>query len=141
MTSILVTDQTAINRVIVEDSVIRIVSVGTQGPGGSSSLRIGSAVWAATMNINWGNFDLIRVTLEADTTFTFTDVGDGRRVILELTQDAVGDHQVTWPANVRYSASLPMISLSTSPTATDRVGFIFNALSDTFDVMAVARGF
>lgn len=151
MSGVTVTDMTPTNRVLVEegvvrvvkveDAVVRIVSVGTQGPGGSSSWRIGEAVWASSMTINWGNFDLVRTTLEGDTTLSFAPVSDGQRLILELTQDAVGGRLVTWPANVRYSASLPMISLSVTPDATDRVGFIYSAQTDTFDVMAVARGF
>ena len=140
MTSVLVT-QTAVNRVVVEDSVVRVISAGTQGPAGSSSLRVGTAAWAASMTINWGNFDLVRVTLANATTLAFAAVTDGRRVIVELTQDATGTRLVTWPGNVRYSQSLPLISLSTAPGATDRVGFIYSAGSSTFDVMAVARGF
>jgi hypothetical protein len=94
------------------------------------------------MTIDWGNFDLIRVVLQGATTFTsFAAVTDGRRVILELTHDAGGGYPVNWPANVRYSNSLPMISLSTDPNRTDRVGFIYNDAALSFDVMAVARGF
>lgn len=151
MSNLVVADQTPVNRVVVEEgvvrvvkveeAVVRVVSVGTQGPAGSSSWRIGEAVWASSMLLNWGTYDLIRVVLAGNTDIAFEDVSDGRRVILELTQDATGGREVTWPANVRYSVSLPMISLSTAPDATDRVGFIYNAQTDTFDVMAVARGF
>jgi hypothetical protein len=94
------------------------------------------------MTVDWSNFDLIRVELQGATTFTsFAPVTDGRRVILELTHDVGGGYPVVWPANVRYSTSLPLISLSLDPNKTDRVGFIYNGASTTFDVMAVARGF
>jgi hypothetical protein len=153
MSNVVVTSTTETNRVVVEEDIVRIitvtdqsatrvVSVGTQGPPGSSSWRVGTATWAANMSLDWSNYDLIRLTLQGDTTFiSFAPVTDGRRVVLELTHDSGGGYEVTWPASVRYSASLPMISLSANPLKTDRVGFIYNDLSSTFDVLAVARGF
>jgi hypothetical protein len=137
-----IVEEGVVRVVKVNEAVVRIVSVGTQGPGGSSSWRIGVATWAPTMALSWGNYDLIRVTLEGDTEFTsFGTVTDGRRVMLELTHDANGGHEVTWPANVRLSNTLPLISLSVDPNRTDRIGFLYNGVSDTFDAMAVARGF
>lgn len=128
--------------VAAETPVVRVVSAGVQGPpGGSGPLRAAEPAWAPAMTLNWSSTDLIRITLEGDTILTFTGGADGQRLLLELTQDANGLRSVTWPANLRYSTSIPAIALSNAPGRLDRVGFLYRAASNTYDVIALALGF
>lgn len=134
----------AVDRVrtaVVTEKSTQVVSVGIQGPAGAASYRIHDIEWAATLELDWSRFDVVRGVLEGNTVLEFDGAFDGQRVILELRQDAVGGRTVTWPANIRFSTLITSISTSSAPNATDRFGFIYNAGTDTYDLMALARGF
>jgi hypothetical protein len=129
-------------RVVAEQTSVRVVSAGVQGPaGGSGPLRTANPTWAATMALDWSNADVVRITLAGNTTFTFTGAQNDQRLMLELTQDATGGRSVTWPANLRYSGTIPAIALSTAGGRLDRIGFIYRAGTNTYDVIAIAIGF
>lgn len=110
-------------------------------PGGASVPRIASLSWGSTVAINWSTADLVRVTLQGATTLTFSGAADGQKLILELTQDANGNRTVNFPANVRYSGTIPAITLSTTSNTLDRLGFIYNAAASTYDLVALTVGF
>jgi len=136
-----IVDQDVVN-VVVEQTSVRVVSTGVQGPaGGSGPLRASNPTWAATMAIDWSTADVVRITLAGNTTFTFTGATNDQRLMLELTQDATGGRTVTWPASLRYSSTIPAIAMSTAAGRLDRIGFIYRAGTNTYDVIAVAIGF
>lgn len=110
-------------------------------PGGVMVPRISSPTWAGTVAINWSTADLVRITLQGTTTLTFSGASDGQKLMLELMQDVNGNRAVTFPASVRYSATIPDITLSTTAYKLDRLGFIYNAAAGTYDLVAMAIGF
>jgi hypothetical protein len=47
----------------------------------------------------------------------------GAQYVLQLKQDSVGGHTVTWPASVRWPGGLPPV-LSTAPNAVDVITMV-----------------
>lgn len=129
-------------QVVPEVSEVRIIAVAEQGPPGAMRFRSFPAVWESELLVSWSDYDDFRVVLEGPvTTFTFDGATDRQRVILEVQQDDVGGRTIVLPGNVRYSAQLGSVTLSTEPGATDRLGFLYNLETDTYDFMAYLRGF
>lgn len=96
--------------------------------------------WSSGMAINWSTAMTHRVTLAGNTTFTFSNARDGEKVVLELKQDATGSRTITLPSNVRYCLYVPSVTLSTAAGYIDKLGFIYNATDDKYDLVAVAYG-
>lgn len=112
--------------------------------GGSTSTpakRIATPAWAAAMTLDWGSYDVYRITLAGATTFTFTGGVDGQNCQLELLQDATGGRLVTWPAAVRFAADLAAPTLSTTAGKMDRIGFQANTGLAKYDCVAVVKGY
>lgn len=129
-------------RVVADQTEVRIVSAGVQGPaGGSGPLRVATIAWASSIAVDWSNTDVARITLAGPTTLMFTGAADNQRLILELTQDATGGRAVTLPPSLRFSTTIPTIVLSTAGNKLDRLGFIYRASSAAYDVIAVAIGY
>lgn len=134
-----VVDQSA--RLVVEPELVRIISVGTQGPPGGRLPKVSAATWAATVAINWLDLDVVRITLTGATTLAFTGAQDGQRCLLELTQGGAGGHTVTLPASVQLSDTISGVQLSTGAGKRDRLGFVYNGATNTYDLIALAIGF
>ena len=125
------------------------LTVGSIGLFGSSAVaatprapkRIGTPVWSATMILDWAQYDIYRITLGGNTTFSFTGSPDGASCIVELKQDTAGSHTITLPADVRFPADIPTIALTTTANAMDRLGFIYNGASARYDLSALVKGF
>lgn len=96
--------------------------------------------WASTVAINWNDANCQRVTLAGNTTFTFTGAVDGEKLILEIKQDATGSRTISLPASVRYSLTIPTVSLSSTPNVIDKLGFMYNATDNKYDLVAVTYG-
>lgn len=96
--------------------------------------------WSSSMAINWSIAMTHRVRLAGNTTFTFSNARDGEKLVLELKQDATGSRTITLPSNVRYSLYVPSVTLSTTAGYIDKLGFIYNATDDKYDLVAVAYG-
>ena len=102
---------------------------------------VATNTWAATVAIDWATGNIQRVTLAGATTFTFANGRDGGRLVLELTQDATGSRTVTLPASVHYGALIPSVTFSTAANKKDRLGFIYNSATASYDLVAIATGF
>lgn len=96
--------------------------------------------WASTVAINWNDANCQRITLGGSTTLTFTGGVDGEKLILELKQDATGGRQITLPSNVRFSTTIPGVTLSAGGGRIDKLGFMFNATDNKYDLVAVTYG-
>ncbi len=82
------------------------------------------------------------LTLAGNTTITFTGGEvEGQVILLRLVQDVTGSRIVTWDAKVRFSDDLPEPVLSTAGGKTDYLVFRRNVVDDTYDFMAINRGF
>lgn len=128
-------------QVIVEESGVRIVSVGTQGPPGGRVPVVVTPTWASTIIIDWSQADVARIIAEGPTTLVFTGAVDGQRVLVEVTQGAPGGHVITWPGGINYSSTITGLVTSIDSGKRDKFGFVYNATSTTYDVIALAIGF
>lgn len=104
-------------------------------------MRSSVVSWAPSVIVDWTHADVARLTIDGDTALAFDGAVDTQRVLLELTQGGAGGHDVTWPANVRFSSTIPTIPLSTEAGKLDRVGFVYNAAQAAYDVIAIAIGY
>jgi hypothetical protein len=93
------------------------------------------------MTINWALADVARITVTGPTTLLFTGAVDGQRVLVEVTQGGAGGYGITWPVNLNYSATITTLITSTEVGKRDKFGFVYNAATMTYDVIAVAIGF
>jgi hypothetical protein len=75
------------------------------------------------------------------TSSTFTGAVDGQKLILEIIQDATGSRTFAFPSSVRYGTDITAITLTTTASKTDRIGFIYNSSAAKYDVVAVIKGF
>lgn len=97
--------------------------------------------YTAQITADFSYADSIRITLAGSPTITLSGAGNGQKCILELTQDASGGHSVTFGPEVRLGSDLTLLSLSSEPGKTDRIGFIYDQASATYDAVAIMRGF
>lgn len=96
--------------------------------------------YAASMTADFSRADTIKVTLGGDATITLSGAVDKQKCVLEITQDAVGGRALTL-AGHRFGSDLTSIALSSGPNLTDKIGFIYDAAADKYDVVALMRGF
>jgi hypothetical protein len=134
----------------VEDLVGKAVTVvkvdavipGPRGPiGPYGRPRVRSVPYAPVIAVDWNDTDVVRVVLDGNAAFTFTGAYDGQKCMLVLTQGEVGSHTITLPANVRYGDSIQALVLSAAPGKQDKLGFIYDAVDDQYDFVAIAKGF
>ena len=98
--------------------------------------------YSATPTVNWTGVDVARITLTGACTPTFSGGVDGQKCLLELIQDGTGGRVTTWTsANVRYGANITAITSGLTASKKDRIGFIYDASANKYDVIAVATGY
>ena len=92
--------------------------------------QIGTAIFNAgnsgtTKTINWNDGDQQLLTVNANTTLSFSNIVAGRNYVLHIRQDATGNRTITLPSTVRASNNLPfsLINVSTTANALTIVGF------------------
>jgi hypothetical protein len=96
----------------------------------------------SSATVSFDGKDLVRVALNTSvTSLTVSGASDGQKCMIEITQGGSGSNTITWPSNFRYGTDLTSIVLSTSVGKTDRVGLIYNAAIDKYDVVALLKGF
>jgi len=98
--------------------------------GGRYSLTDG-----ATIAVDWNNGDVQSVTLGGNRTFTFSNGQDGGKYTLIIKQDGTGTRTITWPASVRWPGGTAL-TLTTSASKTDYIGFIYNGVDSKYDGVA-----
>jgi hypothetical protein len=79
----------------------------------------------ATKTINWNDGDQQLLTVNANTTLSFSNIVPGRNYILYLLQDSTGNRTITLPSTVRASNNLPfsLVNVSTTANRLTIVGF------------------
>jgi len=92
-----------------------------------SSVKIGPvSVSGAATNVNLALSSYIYMTLEANTTLSFTNAKTGV-YILQIRQDSTGSRIITWPADVRWPGGVAP-TLTTTPLAWDFVTLIYDGV-------------
>jgi len=116
------TDVAALSDVIGVVSVAKNL-VGLQTGTFAAEFDNGNSGGAAAIDFNEGQKQ--RITLTANSTFTFTDPLGPGNFILKLIQDGTGSRTVTWPAAVLWpSGTAP--TLSTAGGSVDLVSLYFD---------------
>lgn len=104
--------------------------------------RITSPAYGATMSVNADSYDIIRVALTGNvSTFDLTGGVDGRKYIVEFTQDATGSRTVSFGSSIRFGTDITSATLSTTANKVDRLGLVYHSSSGKFDAVAFARGY
>jgi hypothetical protein len=104
--------------------------------------RIVSQTFSATPTFDWSDADVIRMTLTGNiTSITMTGAVDEQNCVLELTQDATGSRTLASPSSFRFSADIPSITLTTTASKMDRIGFQYNSVASKYDVVAKVQGY
>lgn len=103
---------------------------------------LSNVAYGATPTVDWTGVDVARILLTGTCTPTFTGAVDGQKCILEVWQDGTGSRSmVLTSANVRYGTDITSITFTTTASKKDRVGFIYDAAANKYDVVAVVKGF
>lgn len=98
--------------------------------------------YQATLSVDAANYDILRITLEGDLHLDIQNTGmDGQKLLLELTQDAVGNHKVTFGGTISWGHDIKVFDATAEPLATDVVGLVRHSPSSTWRIIAVAKGY
>ena len=124
-------------------------SIGNQGPGigsqgfqgqafsspytGNLGITAGQAWVNLSLNggstvsntVNWNNSNIQSYTLNANTSFTFSNGLAGATYILLISQNAANIYNVTWPVSVAWSGGATP-SITATYSKTDIFTFIYN---------------
>ena len=98
---------------------------------------------ADTINVNFALGGTVRVLLNRPTTtLNFSGAYDGQRIVLELTQDAIGGRGIIFGSETVVGTDLTFpVPLSTDPNKSDELGFIYNGTTGKYRYTSLARGF
>lgn len=84
---------------------------------------------------------ILDLTLTGAVTFNLTNGTDGQVIKLRCRQDGTGSRIWTSGANIRLSADITSIVLSTAVSKLDYIGFEWNGTDSKADVLAINKGF
>lgn len=102
---------------------------------------ISTPAYQASLSTSVAGVDVVRITLTGNITLGFTGGVDGQKFILELIQDGSGNRSVTYDTSVRFGSDITATVLSTAANKIDRIGVIYNATANKYDVIAFAKGY
>jgi hypothetical protein len=107
---------------------------------------VDTVAYSATTTVDLSTYDsyaivILDLTLTGDVTFNLTNGADGQIIKLRCRQDGSGNHLWTSGANLRFSADITSITLSTGASKLDYIGFEWNGTNGKADVLAVNKGF
>lgn len=102
-----------------------------------------SPIYAPGMNLDWTNTSEIRIVMEGDLDIVgMSGAADGQRLSLKIKQSATGNHTLTISAgNVRIPTDIGTITISGTANAIHRLGLMYDATDDKYDVVAWLGGF
>ena len=94
---------------------------------------------SGNVEVDWALYDEVRFLLTGDVTLTFSGAIDGQGCIIKFKQDAIGNHVVTFPSNIRYSMDMRSFSVTAAANKIDRVGFMYDADDFKYDFISAVR--
>lgn len=98
--------------------------------------------FGATITPNCTTGNDFRCTLTGNVTVAApTGAVDGQKITFEFIQDATGSRTITLNAIFHFGTTLTSFTPSTGANKRDRLGVIYNATANVFDVVAIAVGF
>lgn len=92
---------------------------------------------------NYSNYPhvLVDVTLTDNFTFNISNGTNGQIIRVRFKQDGTGGRLITAGANLRFSADITSLTLSTSANKIDRIAFEWHGVDSKADVIAVNKGY
>ena len=114
--------------------------------GSSSSWQFIDAVntvsFASSISASVAGYSIVRVTLTGNiTSFGLTGGHDGQKIIVEFIQDSSGNHTVSFDSSIRFGTDITSATLTTTANKMDRLGLVYNASANKYDVLAFAKGY
>ena len=138
----------AVIKKVIAGTGITLSSTGVDAGTGDVTINavatnqtISTVTFATTISLDANTSSAFDVTLTANTTISFVNGFDGQRILLRLHQDATGGRTVAFGAMVRYGTDIPIITLTTTPSKMDYLGFIVNTSASKYDVISFVRGY
>jgi hypothetical protein len=97
---------------------------------------------AATILVNAALGNDFRITLGGSRTLGNPgNPADGQKIIFQVTQDGAGGRVLSFGNAYEFCTALPSPTLSTTPGATDVLGFVYNAAKGKWLLIAFVNGF
>ena len=94
---------------------------------------------AATINTDAALGDHFRVTLGGNRTLANpTNPRDGQKILFEITQDATGGRTLALGSNFNLAGQT--VTLSTTPSKRDYLGFVYHSAAGKWDLLAQVIG-
>lgn len=132
--------------------LVRIVQGGSNARATTAQIAAlgGTAIatisYSATTTVDLSAYSgartvILDITLTGNITFNLTNGSDGQVIKVRVRQDGSGNHIWTSGANLRLSADIPSIVLSTGASKLDYIGLEWNSTNGKADVLAITKGF
>ncbi len=102
---------------------------------------IKSETYASTVTLDCAVNSDFTVTLTGNVTLALTGGSDGQRILVRIIQDGTGSRLLTLDTMVRLGTDVGSVTLSTTASKTDYLGFIVNIPDGKYDVVSFARGY
>ena len=116
---------------------------GPQGPPGIPSerrIQVVPNTDTGSFNCDWNSYDEIRVTLTANTTFSFSGALDGQGCVLKMKQDVVGGRTVSFGTEVRFNSLITIFNATPTAGKADKAGFVYDGTDSYYDFVSVVPG-
>ena len=84
---------------------------------------------SATLNFSVNTVQFL--TLQANTSLTFTGAVDFQKLVVQLKQDSTGSRTVTWDSQVLWSNNTTPV-LTTTPNSVDIFTFIYDSTAGKY---------
>lgn len=120
--------------------VVTMEAPGPQGPGYDYSVHVPANGAAITLDASLGN--QFRFTLTADAILAApTGPRDGQKITVEVIQDSVGGHSLTFGTGFGFSLQLPAPTITQTPGKRDFLGFTYSADSGLWYFLSLLQNF
>lgn len=120
-------------------------NVSTTGTlAGSKSITAGVVALTdgTTISVDTSQGSHFRVVIAGNRTLANpTNPTDGQKVTFEIIQDATGSRTLSYGTAYAFSTDIPQPTLTTTPNKRDILGFVYNASTSLWYLLAVVHGF
>ena len=140
----------AVIRKVLAGTGVSLVSTGPDSGTGDVTISAASAVqsaapvtvtFSATVTLDCSVSSTFDLTLTGNTTVSLSNATDGQRILLRLKQDATGGRTTGFGTMVRYGTDIPILTLTSTASKLDYIGFIYNTNATKYDVVSFVRGY
>ena len=96
---------------------------------------------ASNVEVDWDDGHKAEIEMDRDITFTFVNAQDFDKLILLIEQNSTGGWTPTLPASVKFGNEITDASIDEDANKRSYLGFIYNAGSSSYDLVAKATGY